>query len=68
MNIQSETMKSKYLRSVIRLVRCVCSIVGILMDLLEVWIQLYSFCEIIDFTPSANIRHCIEKGKYSQTL
>ncbi len=44
------------------------SMLGILSGLPEIWIQLYSLWEMINFTPSTNMGHCIEQGIYSQNL
>jgi len=44
------------------------SMLGILSGLPEIWIQLYSLWEMINFTPPANIGLCIEQGIYSQNL
>ena len=41
---------------------------GILSGLLEIWIQLYSVWEMINFTPSAHMGHWIEQAIYSQKL
>ncbi len=42
--------------------------VGTLLGLPEIWLQQCSVWEMIYFTPSVNMQHCIEHGIYSQKL
>src|SRR6266404_7470698 len=60
-NTESVTMNQRYLRDCMRLIGCtVCSMLGMLLGCLEIWIQLQGVWEMIDCTLSESMGQCIQ--------
>jgi len=59
--IYSHKLWNQSIWEVIRGLKSLHGKLGMLSEFPELWIQLYGVIEMIHFTPSANIGHCIEQ-------